>query len=249
MGNQFLHKLEEKWQVKSKIYIALKASILQAFEDENIEDIKKHIKSGLWSTVCNETDLVDTLKKHPKILLEDKTILENLWFRSADSEFHSSLMELILDINPELLTDDIEDFIIAKLKNPEDFPLESSGMPIFFQFCCQNKKAFEKLCEVLVQYVFETDFDTRMVELSQKMANKIHENAKNPILLYPSHLQSLVVLLLSRAFDQYSQLISRKLLKLDPADLKIISVLFLPWLKIILVNDPNYHLYFQFFRI
>ena len=68
MGNQFLHKLEEKWQVKSKIYIALTASILQAFEDENIEDIKKHIKTGMWSTVCNETDLVDILKKHPQIL-------------------------------------------------------------------------------------------------------------------------------------------------------------------------------------
>ena len=159
-------------------------------------------------------------------------------------------MEFILDINPELLADDIEDFIIAKLKNPEDFPLESSEiMPIFFQFCYQNKKAFEKLCEVLVQYVFETDFDTKMVELSQKMVKRIHENAKNPILLYPAHLQSLVVLLLSQDFDQYSQLIGRKLLKLDPVDLKIISVLFLPWLKIILINDPNYHLYFQFFRI
>ena len=177
-------------------------------------------------------------------------MLKNLWYSRSDSQFHSSLMELILEINPELLTDDIEDFIIANLKNPEDFGQESSGkMPIFFQFCCQNKKAFKKLSEVLVQYVFETDFDSRMVELSQKMIKKIHENAQNPILLYPIHLQSLVVLLLSQAFDQYSQLISRKLLKLDPVDLKFISVLFLPWLKMILINDPNYHLYFQFFRI
>ena len=68
MGNQFLHKLEEKWQVQSKIYIALKASILQAFEDENIEDIKRHIITGMWRDVCSETDLVDVLKKNPQIL-------------------------------------------------------------------------------------------------------------------------------------------------------------------------------------
>ena len=68
VGNQFLHKLEEKWQVQSKIYIALKASILQAFEDENIEDIKRHIITGMWRDVCSETDLVDVLKKNPQIL-------------------------------------------------------------------------------------------------------------------------------------------------------------------------------------
>ena len=84
VGNQFLHKLEEKWQVKSKIYIALTASILQAFEDENIEDIKKHIKTGMWSTVCNDTDLVDILKKHPQILhgrLKMEKIVHNFWYK------------------------------------------------------------------------------------------------------------------------------------------------------------------------
>ena len=238
-ANDFLSNSGDIWLCKSKFNIALKASILQAFEDNIIEDIVKIIKAENW---ISEEDLVGALKKNPQ-LLKDTAIVKKLWFSSF---FNLNIMELIIDSNPQILVDEIEDFIIEKLQNPHEFP---HGIPKCLKLCSYNSKAFKILYEILVQYVFETDFDTKMVDLTQKIVRKVHETSPNPILLYPIHLQPLIVLLQTDPNDQYVKNISPYMMNLDPDDAKIVYVLFSPWLKILLRNDPNFHLFSPFSRI
>ena len=88
-----------------------------------------------------------------------------------------------------------------------------------------------------------------MVNLTQKIVTKVHKASPNPILLYPIHLQPLIVLLQTDPNDHYVKNISPYMMNLDPDDAKIVYVLFSPWLKILLRNDPNFHLFSPFSRI
>ena len=240
----FSHAAGDEFLEKSKFNLALRVSVIKVFEDNLTEDIIKILKSGIWKMV-DQDDLIEALTKNSQIL-EDASIQNKLWHFS---DFNPKLMEIILHKNSELFTDDIEDFIFSKLENssPSEFPMQD--LPKFLTLSCHSAKAFEILCDILVNYVFETDFDTKMVALTQKIFHRIHENSPNPILIYPPRLQPLVLLLLTEPKVEHINVIGDRFLKLNSFDTKLISVIFLPWLKMLLNNDPTFHLLFSLFRI
>ena len=232
----------DKFLEKSKFNLALRVSVIKAFEDNVTEDIIKIIKSGVG--MIDHDDLIKVLTKNSRIL-EDPLIQHKLWHFS---DFNPKVMELILLKNSEPFMDEIEDFILSKLENPSEFP--THDLPKFLALCCHSAKAFQILCDVLVNYVFETDFDSKMVALVQKIVTKIHETSPNPILIYPPRLQPLVLLLLTDPKADHVNVVGDRFLNLDSNDVKLISVIFLPWLKMLLNNDPTFHLlFFPLFRI
>ena len=238
----FSNAAGDKFLEKSKFNLALRVSVIKAFEDNITEDIIKIIKSGVG--MIDHDDLIKALTKNSQIL-EDPLIQHKLWHFT---DFNPKVMEMILLKNPELFVDEIEDFIISKLENPLEFP--THDMPKFLALCCHSAKAFQILCDVLVYYVFETDFDTKMVALVQKIVTKIHQTSPNPILIYPPRLQPLILLLLTDPKADHVNVVGDRFLKLNSNDVKLISVIFLPWLKMLLNNDPTFHLlFFPLFRI
>lgn len=184
-------------------------------------------------------------------LLGDSNLVAKLWH---STEFMPRVLELIYQENPQYFIDDVEEFIIHRLmKLCKNIPFEqeaaANDMPKCLHLAAFSPQIYEKLQEILVIYAKESHFDTRFLSLIPEILTQIHRNAiKNPLDLYPIHLQSLIVLLLNDPNDQLVDQVASLWIKIaqnNPQENEKLCVLFLPWLNKILQISPEIEPYFK----
>ena len=111
--------------------------------------------------------------------------------------------------------------------------------PFLFHCIASSKDLFDKLIQIMMRYVLETDFEPCVVKILRDMIKKVHDKAvASPIELYPSHLAKLAGLVVLRQNEKdvnVSNLIRCESLKVahkNPFQAKVMLLLFPEILKL-----------------
>ncbi len=200
-----------------------------------------------------EEDIVRILGLHfdafHKMGSGEENLVEKLWF---SDQFMPNVLELIFEKSPQYFVDEIEDWLIHWIKN--DSLLEDCFMPKVIHFVANSSLAFDKLQDILLEYAQSCNFDSKFQHLIDILRRKIFTIAPSPVDLYSSHLQEIVSLLLVDPDSKVPKTICDRVAMLwlnlcqtHVKDAQKLSVLFLPWLKLLLNNNRHINFTVQLF--
>ena len=223
----------------SKFKLALDFSVVNALEKGLCQDVEFVIENDLK---CPEELLFKFLLNNPDFLSNNPKLAEKLWF---EIDFQPKILELIFKANSQFFVDEVEENLNFYLVNNCEI-----GAPKFVYFCAVSKIAYERLIEILVHYAHEMDFDVKMCQIISDILTNIHSVSQNPLALQKDNLKPLITLLLfppnENASQQFSSQIMQKwsqIFQKYPDDAKNLCILYLPWLKCILKNHPNFQIF------
>jgi hypothetical protein len=188
-----------------------------------------------------DEDFLKFLENEDYSTADDKAFALNIW-----NQFNNfKILSKVFSQFPEFFSDEVEDFLIEELKTFRAY----FGGPKFLHFAANHQPAFDLLIRILVNYAFETKYEVKIIDIISKMICKLHQLAPNPVELYPSHLQHLVILLLSNPDDLVDNLSNicpkicdywSQINKKYPIQSQILAILFTPWLNIVFKSCPKF---------